>query len=212
MKKEDALKIILESAKKYNDNLEGKNFLFVYRKDQKIYESIETYFFPGNFHHLTGTTINRQKIESATDFYEACLQNRLTLDSFEIKKDGTTELKLQVLPRLMRLQSCTNMIGDFHENGVKLQTEKLAGNIHGCMGFVKKDGYYIPNTVLCCDIRNTLSKPYGKVDLIFSKSMTQCKYKELCYSSKSLNGTIPKLPKQIEEVIDEDILKTESVL
>lgn len=48
------------------------------------------------------------------------------------------------------------MIGDFADRGPKLFTEKAAGNVCGCIGFVKdrNTGLNVPNTFLKKDIRD----------------------------------------------------------
>lgn len=50
-------------------------------------------------------------------------------DDFELSSDGTTQLKLQVLPSLIKSNLSANMIGNPDENRPKLYTEKLIGNI-----------------------------------------------------------------------------------
>ena len=42
------------------------------------------------------------------------------------------------------------MIGDYNYNGnhVNLQTDKLAGGINACLGFVKVNNYYVPNNCI----------------------------------------------------------------
>ena len=42
------------------------------------------------------------------------------------------------------------MIGDYNYNGnhINLQTDKLAGGINACLGFVKVNNYYVPNNCI----------------------------------------------------------------
>ena len=70
------------------------------------------------------------------------------------------------------------MIGEFTDKGPKLYSEKVAGNVCACMGFVT-DGYTklnVPNTLLKKDIRDISSKPHQKIYAIMSKKYTDEKY------------------------------------
>ena len=52
------------------------------------------------------------------------------------------------------------MVGDFNGCNPKLYTEKLAGGVKACLGFVKTHrAEYVPNTVLNTDIR-TVTKNF----------------------------------------------------
>jgi hypothetical protein len=58
-------------------------------------------------------------------------------DDFSFAKDGSTAQKLDILENMMRLKMNATMIGDFTGRGLKLFFEKAAGNVCGCIGFVK---------------------------------------------------------------------------
>lgn len=46
------------------------------------------------------------------------------------------------------------MVGDFNGCNPKLYTEKLAGGVKACLGFIKTHrAEYVPNTALNTDIR-----------------------------------------------------------
>lgn len=106
------LKIILKSAKLYRDNLANKNMIIIsYDAKSKSYSYIETVFLERNYLHLTGVQIKLEKsgksynseIGGSVDFYNICLNNELKVTDFKQAKDGTTPLKLVVLPQLMSL-------------------------------------------------------------------------------------------------------------
>ena len=48
------------------------------------------------------------------------------------------------------------MLGDYNMSQPKLYTDKIAGSISACMGFVRDggEGRFVPNTVLEGDIRS----------------------------------------------------------
>ncbi len=126
---------------------------------------------------------------SAIHFYEKCLDNRLTAEDFSFAKDGSTVQKLEILENMMRLKQNVTMIGDFTDRGPKLFTEKVAGNVSGCIGFVKdrNTGLNVPNTLLKKDIRDVTAFPVQKVYAVLSKSYTAEKYSVLEKADKGIN-------------------------
>lgn len=54
MDKDDALKIIVNCAKLYKENLENKSILFISRVSKDKINIIECNFIKSNFMHLTG--------------------------------------------------------------------------------------------------------------------------------------------------------------
>lgn len=100
-------------------------------------KSYEVAFHRYNFLHLTSVKANNIGVDSAIHFYEKCLANRLTENDFDFAKDGSTAQKLDVLENMMGMKHNAMMIEDFTGRGPKLFTEKAAGNICGCIGFVK---------------------------------------------------------------------------
>lgn len=203
MKKADALKIIIKSAELYRENLENRNFLFISLVNKVNLNFIEVKFHKSNFKHLTGVVIPNEKI-SATQFYKKCLNHKLSLYDFELRTDGTTELKLSVLPQLMNINKSVKMIGDFNNYRPKLYIGKLAGNITACIGLNKDDEFYVPATSLKEDIRGLVVKT-EKVIAIFSKRIEDELYTDLTYLSKDFNGIeISRCPKAMLKKLNVD--------
>lgn len=200
------LKTILSAASSYELYLKNRNMLFVYQLDTHTYAYIESVFEARHFHHLTGTKLKNGV--KAVDFYERCIDHRLSINDFDLPGDGTAALKMQVIEQLMSLHRTSNMVGVYGGNGVKLYTEKSVGNIRGCMGFVadKDSAYYVPNTILKADIRNEVEKPYRLV-AIFMKEIQQESYDTLCHQAKGLD--VDKLLQQtsLTEKVDSAHLK-----
>lgn len=176
MKKIDALKIIIECAKLYHTNLENKNLLIISLSKSK-YNFIEAKFLSSNYLHLTGVVTNFKP----NSFYNKCIQKKISVEDFNFKSDGTTVLKLTVLPQLMNFHKNANIIGDYNHTQPKLFTDKLAGNIRGCMGFDKFGKYYIPKTLLQADIRDITAEP-ERIIAIFSKNIKDELYNKLLYT------------------------------
>ncbi|MBQ4417996.1 MAG: hypothetical protein II870_00040 [Synergistaceae bacterium] len=186
MKKEAAIKIITSCAKSYKNNLENKNLLFIFG-DLQTPEYFEASFLPRNFLHLTGIKLVEGRIVSSKDFYDRCLNGKLSPDDFYMAQNGTTDMKLSVLPQLMNLHLCAKMVGDYDNTKSLLYTEKIVGNIFACVGFIHENGYYIPNTALREDIRDITISPQKRVLAIFRKDIKQKLYETICYTAKKVN-------------------------
>lgn len=193
--KEQALKIIVECARKYKENLLNQQLLFICSdKHKKIY-TLEVSFDASNFLHLTGV---KTKNISPLDFFNRCIDSRLSVDDFEMADDSTTNLKLAVLPSLMKPNLSANTIGDYSGARANLYTEKLAGSVKACMGFVTTEpsGRYVPNTVLNIDIRDYIKKPL-RILATFRKQKNNNLYSELVYKAKNVELSKIKLPEEL---------------
>ena len=199
MKKYEAVEIITNCAKEYRAYLEDNNFLFIFG-DKHRTEAFETIFLPRNFLHLTGVKL-KSTCESS-DFYEMCLKGQLSPSLFEMSADGTTDMKLCVLPQLMKIHRTAKMIGEYDQSKSFLVTEKIAGNVTACLGFVREEGYYIPNTALREDIRNVTVKPQQRILAIFKKNSKALYYTNLCYTAKNVKIDTMKVPESISQKID----------
>lgn len=191
MDKRRAIQIMTNAAKLYRDNLEDQKLMFLYgipaevkRKAQteggcldviRIYEVV---FHTYNFMHLTGVRRNVATIASATHFYQKCIAHRLTEKDFMFAPDGSSEQKLDILESTMQIKTKATMIGEFTDRGPSLFTEKVAGNICGCIGFVqdKNTMLNVPNTLLKKDIRDVTEQPTMKIYAVLSKGYTEEKY------------------------------------
>lgn len=74
MNKEEALKIILDSAKSYSKNFINCNLLFVACDKHKNLSFLETTFFHQIFLHLTGIEPSNKYIDKATMFFSRLLR------------------------------------------------------------------------------------------------------------------------------------------
>ena len=96
-----------------------------------------------------------------------------------------------------------NMFGEFSNFNIFLQTEKIAGNINACMGFVKdnESNTYIPNTSLKKDIRD-ITNNRNKIIAIFKKDITEKLYKNITYLKQSYQIIDILKNKEINKTID----------
>lgn len=72
--KSTLIKELCNCAKLYQNNLENKNIMFVYKDDKIRY--VETKFNKSNFLHLTGVKLLNENMK-AIPFYNKCLKNRI---------------------------------------------------------------------------------------------------------------------------------------
>jgi hypothetical protein len=207
MDKKEAIRIITSCATTYHQELENKNLLFLFGHQDHI-ESFEAAFLPKNFLHLTGIKPNSTDFADSSDFYEKCLKGQLSQKEFSFASNGTTALKLRILPELMKIHKTAKMVGEYNFSKSLLITEKMAGNITACEGFVRDDKYYIPNTALKEDIRDLIQKPYKRVLAIFRKENDKPMYSELCYTAKGIELHSLSLPDCIRHKISPALLPT----
>lgn len=207
MKKEDVLPIVFQCADAYSENLSNHTLLFICANKHKNLYAVEVNFNASSFLHMTGLKTNSI---SAKDFLKRCKKRRLSVKDFEFDEYGFAELKLKILPTLMHKDLSAKMIGNISEYRPKLYTEKLAGNIQGCMGFKtdSKTGVYVPNTVIKENIKNCVDHP-DRIILTYRKKQNETVFSELVYTAKNIDWEILKLPKSYEYLpLPEQQIKT----
>lgn len=182
MDKKEAISIITSCAKTFEEELCGNNVLFVYKHNGQI-NVFETCFMQQNFLHLTGI----RYCGSSKNFFRECRERKLATDSITLEKDGTTELKLRVLPQLVRINKTARMIGQYDNSKTLLVTHKLVGGVCGCIGFIQDGPFYIPNTALNEDIRDISKKPCGRILATFTKERDQSLYQKTTYTAKDID-------------------------
>lgn len=123
-----------------------------------------------------------------------------------LTKDGSTAQKLDVLENMMGIKRNVTMIGDFTDRGPKLFTEKAAGSICGCIGFVKdrNAGLNVPNTLLKKDIRDVTASPVQKVYAVFSKGYTAERYSVLEKLDKGIDINKCFFEERIEKKLERE--------
>ena len=221
MDKRKAIQIMTKAADLYQENLEDQKILFLYgipsqvkkqlQTEEKRISAIKGYevaFHRYNFLHLTGVKINTSLVASAIHFYEKCLDRRLNEDDFSFSRDGSTGQKLDILESMMQIKRNVTMIGDFTDRGPKLYSEKAAGNVCACIGFVKDRNtrLNVPNTLLKKDIRDVIASPVQKVYAVISKGYTEEKYSVLEKVDKNLNLTEVFFLEEIEKMLNRESL------
>ena len=127
---------------------------------------------------------------------------RDNLDSFA--KDGSTGQKLDILENMMLLKKNATMIDEFTDKGPKLFAEKAAGNVCGCIGFVKDKNtrLNVPNTLLKKDIRDVIAQPAYKVFAVISKHYTDEKYSVFSKLDKMIDINQCHFSDEIENLIE----------
>ncbi len=196
--KEQTLQIIVKCSRKYKENLLNKCLMFVCTDKHKKVHWLEVSFDTSNFLHLTGVKVNNI---SANDFFNRCVNSRLSIDDFEMAEDSTTDLKLEVLPSVLSPNLSANSIGDYSGTSAKLYTEKLAGSVKACVGFIATEpsGRYVPNTVLNIDIRDYISSPL-RIIATYRKMKTDKNYTEIVYAAKNVDWDSITYPNEIANI------------
>lgn len=192
-----AVKIIVECATKYKENLLNNCLLFICVDKHGNVSGQEVSFEAGNFLHLTGckTVVrelkdkNGKKVKrklSAPDFFWHCVDKRLSEDDFEFSESKTAMMKLQILPILMEKNLSANSIGEYNNRGPVLQCNRIAGGVKACMGIKRlKNGKYVPNSALKADIREYIVSPL-RIIATYRKKIDDEQYSELVYKAKKI--------------------------
>lgn len=213
MTKEKALKIILEAAKRYRDNLINNNLLFISSDKHKRITVMETVFYSSSFLHLTGIELSKKYINkisgnknlgkqsTANFFFNDCIDNKLTLEDFDFDANGQAVLKLDVILNVLTKNTSAKMYGEYNNSILHnlLCTEKMIGNVNFCLGFVKTGSrnIYVPNTLLKEDIRNMVSQ-YGRIIAIYKKETNDKTYSNIIYLAKGIDLKEYNYPKEYE--------------
>lgn len=175
--KKAALKIIVEAAKQYEEKLNEKHFLIVYREGNDT-KTVKVGFRDMNFLHMTGVKTRL----SAQQFYATCLESKLSEHDFEIDNKGKAQQKLMVLPYLADLLYHHCMIGDFINSGICIRADYFVGDTRAVLsvGFRTGKKTDFPVTLYKEDIRK-LSQPTNKLLAIFSKHYKDRRYDNCTY-------------------------------
>ena len=196
MTKGEALKIIYKCAELYDQNLSNKNVLFICSSNsfRNVY-SLETVFFPSNFMHMTGVKFLNRKRIPPNQFMKMCLDHRLSPTSFDMAPDGTTELKLNVLPFLVTKNLNANAIGILNEQRPVLYTDKIVGSSKGCVGFAldKETQFYAPKTILNEDV-NGIIRSRTRIIATYQKKINDAQYTTCVYKAKKVDWSAVTYP------------------
>lgn len=203
--KEEARRLVLNCAKKYQQNLLNKTLLVIYRDryDNKI-RSIEVVFHKRNYQHLTGLELvdkNGNLLRNQSlNFYRKCIDNKLGLHEFRFRTDGTTQLKLTALPRLMDVTKITKITGDYNNLRPYLYVDKVMGGVNFCLGLSLENNIYVPSSALLENIKNLTDIP-SQVLAILQKDITDTKYTNVRHIAKGMHFEKLVLPDNIKELI-----------
>ena len=182
---EAIFKTIYECTKEFKKNLANKKLLVIYEENGET-KKCEIFFPASAFYHLTGLKAfdNKGNSYKAFNFYNDMLNGSINARNLK-KKDRTTDLKIEVLPQLMKLDRNAKMTGIFFSSRILLETDQLIGGEKSCMGFITNEKYecYIPNTLLKEDIRQ-ISINRGNIVCILKKNVFDKIYKNTTYMKK----------------------------
>ena len=162
-------------------------------------------FYDRNYQHLTGLELidddGNILQHQAKNFYRKCIENKLGVNEFRFKEDGTTHLKLAALDSLTDVSKITKITGDY--NGIRpyLYVDKIMGGINFCLGLSKEEEAYVPSSALLEDIKKLTDTP-SQVLAILEKDIGDDMYFTVKHVAKGLNLNNIVLPDKINEMID----------
>lgn len=204
----EALRIIMKTAQNYHLLLENNNFIFLYKnRETNAIEFFEAIFLARHFQHLTGVDyINPNTetlIKNSVDFYRKCLKNNISEKEIRFRKDGTTQLKLEALPKLVQFLHFSKMTVTYNKTRPKLNIDRFAGTTNYCLGFTQDGKYYMPSSCLLEDIR-TLGNQPSQILAVLQRpchSPTPI-YANIRYVAKGVPLNKLSLPPALSEIIN----------
>ena len=190
---DELLSILHKSAKLYSEYADT-TLLFIFReKKSDAYDYYEVRFGKNNFMHLAGI---KSETLSAKDFYEACLEGKITRNDCNPRRDANTMYsKVAIMEQMLDLRnSKCYKIGEKDIVTRDNDFEMATGNSAGVMGYdsrIKIKGTDkldrtkspIPTTILNNSITQYCSRPQ-KIMFILQKSEGESTYKEMFYEIK----------------------------
>lgn len=190
-KLQNAINIITSSAMEYEKNLNNRNFIFIFKnRTTNQIEYFESVFLNRNFQHLTGLIFldkSGNPLSNSTYFYKKCLNKTITTSEICFKNDGTTELKLQALPLIVKFFKSSKMTAIYNSIKPKLAIERLVGTTTFCLGFKKDTHYYVPSSCLLEDIRDLSDVTFQILAILSKPANKNCPtYKDVCYIAKGI--------------------------
>jgi hypothetical protein len=203
--KEDARRRVLNCAKLYRQKLLNKKMLIIYRDrvDNKI-RYIEVVFYERNYQHLTGLELvdkdGKVLKNQSVNFYRKCIENKLSTEEIQFKKDGTSRLKLEALPVLMDVTKITKITGNYNYSRPYLLVDKIIGGVNFCLGLSKEDDIYVPSSALLENIKRLTDAP-SQVLVILEKELDEALYSTVKHVAKGLNLENIRLPNEINAMI-----------
>jgi hypothetical protein len=205
---DEAKEILRIAAQSYKNNYINKNVLFVASHGSSVH-LYEVAFFTKNFMHLTGNTKNM----SSKHFYNKAKSGSLKTDDFIFAKDGTTDMKLDVLQPLMSLLYTAQMIGDYNNLHEWVVADKMVGTVAIAMGFKKdKDANCnVPCTALKTDVRTVSLKPVLPITAIFRKDRSEKLYSEATRFAKGVEVESLASATELVGIVDFENLKYPSI-
>jgi len=203
--REAARRRVLNCAKLYKSKLLNKKMLIIYRerRDNTV-RCIEVAFYERNFQHLTGlelldedgNVLHNQSI----NFFRKCLENKLALDEFRFREDGTSHLKLEALPVLMDVTKITKITGDYNSLRPYLLVDKVIGGVNFCLGLSREEDVYVPSSALLENIKKLTDSP-SQVLAIMEKESNGRVYSTIKHVAKGLNLNNLVLPENISQLL-----------
>ena len=206
--KGDARRRVLNCAKQYQQKLLNKKLIVIYRERQdNAIHYIEVAFHERNYQHLTGLELIDKEgnvlRNQSMNFYRKCIENKLGLEEFRFKQDGTTHLKLAALPVLMDITKITKITGNYNNVRPYLFVDKVMGGVNFCLGLSKVADTFVPSSALLEDIKKLTDTP-SQVLAILEKEADGKIYSTVKHVAKGLNLNTIILPDEIKAMIDLD--------
>ena len=193
IKLKNAWGVVIKQFQNYQNNLENKSLLVIYRNRQSnVCDYIIVQFIGSNYYHLTGLAYKEDDNSSkekhfGSRFYNDLIDKKLSIENLKIK-DNNTALKIKALPSITTCYKYTNMIGDFNDSGLQLNLDKVMGNISTYLGLKKINGKtYAPASCLYGDVRKATRMAHQIIAIFIKESAVLTPFSDIKYVARGHN-------------------------
>ena len=201
--KREAIKIVSQCSKDYHDYLLPYKYLIIGRNlSSKQISCFEIRFPKKAFRHLTGIKMSDiTSINSALEFFDACIGNKLSEDDILDPRKSDADRKLNVLPQMIKFMHYSKMTVLYDGGRPKLVCDKVIGTTNFSMALDQMKKYYVPASCLEEDVRN-FGKDISQVIAIFQAQIDEEIYKDIRNVAKGINLKNVTFPNEYRSIID----------
>ncbi|WP_432651171.1 PBECR4 domain-containing protein [Huintestinicola sp.] len=198
---------IKKAAITYKQELLDRNILVVFGDASKP-QIKEMLFEIFNFEHLTGVVSKIKAKDSKKLFFDKAVVGNLSINDFEVNKNGTSEIKSIVIEQAVMLAHTAKRIGDYNNLRPKLEADSLTGTSKWCIAFRDTGSRYLrPCSLLNDDIKNNTSNSQPILAVFRRKrNISNGRYSEITCIGKDIN--MPRLAATIDKLYPELLART----
>lgn len=199
----EAVKLAVVAAREYKKVLLKVKYLLICKNyaDNTI-DCFEVRFPKNAFLHLTGLSLSDNSVfKTASAFFDACIEERLSERDIVQKYDAYTEDKLRVLPQAIDNLHRSKMSVVYNGGRPNLQCEKAVGTTNFCFALDLRKLFFVPASFMVEDVRNFGNVIY-QVVAVLSAELDEKMYSKIRSVKKGVNLAEVIIPADYKNIVD----------